>query len=121
MAKSKRLNGPLKAQLVLGWREKIWLARCDLPFAPFPGLIIRVDEHESLNFARLLSEFAEDGLGILLVEHDMDLVMGVCSTIHVLDFGTILAVGSPTEIQTNPAVQEAYLGGVGGGVGGGAA
>jgi hypothetical protein len=48
VAKAKRLNGPLKAQLVLGWREKIWLARCDLPFAPFPGLIIRVDEYESL-------------------------------------------------------------------------
>jgi branched-chain amino acid transport system ATP-binding protein len=69
-----------------------------------------LDEHESLNFARLLSEFADQGLGILLVEHDMDLVMKVCSTIHVLDFGTILAVGTPAEIQGNPAVQEAYLG-----------
>ena len=69
-----------------------------------------LDEHESLNFARLLDELADQGLGILLVEHDMDLVMKVCSTIHVLDFGTVLAVGSPAEIQNNPAVREAYLG-----------
>ncbi len=48
MAKSKRISGPLKAQLVLGWREKIWLAGCGLPLAPFPGLILRVDEDVSL-------------------------------------------------------------------------
>jgi hypothetical protein len=48
VANSERLKGPLKAQLVLGWREKIWLGRANLPFAPFPGLIIRIDEDESL-------------------------------------------------------------------------
>jgi hypothetical protein len=48
VAKSGRLKGPLKALLVLGCREKIWLGQANLPFAPFPGLIIRIDEYESL-------------------------------------------------------------------------
>jgi hypothetical protein len=48
VAKSERLKGPLNTQLVLGWREKIWLGQANLPFAPFPGLIIRIDAYESL-------------------------------------------------------------------------
>jgi hypothetical protein len=48
VAKAKRLSGPLRTKLVLGWREKIWLGEANLPFAPFPSLIIRIDEYESL-------------------------------------------------------------------------
>jgi branched-chain amino acid transport system ATP-binding protein len=70
-----------------------------------------LDEHESEELATLLPELAADGLGVLLVEHDVELVMKVCSRIHVLDFGRILAVGSPREIQANKTVQAAYLGG----------
>ena len=47
---------------------------------------------------------------MLLVEHDMDLVMRICDTIHVLDFGEIIASGSPDEIRGNVEVQAAYLG-----------
>lgn len=69
-----------------------------------------LDERESDDFGRLLIRLAESGIGVLLVEHDIDLVMSVCSKIFVLDFGSILAVGTPSEIQTNPAVRAAYLG-----------
>jgi ABC-type branched-subunit amino acid transport system ATPase component len=49
-------------------------------------------------------------VGILLVEHDMSLVMGVCSHIYVLDFGTLLFEGSPKEVAASPVVRAAYLG-----------
>ncbi|MGK2950435.1 MAG: ABC transporter ATP-binding protein [Acidimicrobiales bacterium] len=69
-----------------------------------------LDETESEAFADLLLELADDGMAILLVEHDVQLVMRVCTRIHVLDFGAVLAVGSPDEIQADQAVLDAYLG-----------
>ena len=69
-----------------------------------------LDESESEDFGRLLLDLASDGLGVRLVAHDRDLVMSVCSTIHVLDFGAILAVGTPREIQADERVRAAYLG-----------
>ena len=69
-----------------------------------------LSESESDDLAELLRDLAGDGLAVLLVEHDVDLVMDVCAVIHVLDFGRILAVGTPAEIRSSAAVQEAYLG-----------
>ena len=50
------------------------------------------------------------GISILLIEHDMDLVMGICERLYVLNFGEIIAKGNPLEIQNNPEVIKAYLG-----------
>jgi branched-chain amino acid transport system ATP-binding protein len=68
------------------------------------------DDAETATFAGLLRQLASDGLAVVMVEHDMRLVMEVCELIHVLDFGEVLAVGSPAEIRTNEAVLTAYLG-----------
>ena len=69
-----------------------------------------LDDAESDAFGELLLRLTDEGLAILLVEHDIDLVMQVCARIHVLEFGQIIAVGNPPEIQRNPQVQAAYLG-----------
>ena len=68
------------------------------------------DEQETEEFGELLMQLCAQGTAILLVEHDVSLVMKVCSYIQVLDFGRVIASGTPSEIQTNPAVLEAYLG-----------
>jgi branched-chain amino acid transport system ATP-binding protein len=69
-----------------------------------------LNESETADLSELLVELAATGLGILLVEHDMGLVMSACHHIHVLDFGQIIAFGTPTEVQENPLVRAAYLG-----------
>jgi branched-chain amino acid transport system ATP-binding protein len=69
-----------------------------------------LDEAETENFGRLLQRLAADGCSILMVEHDMELVMSVCDLIHVLEFGKVIATGTPAEIRANRTVQAAYLG-----------
>jgi branched-chain amino acid transport system ATP-binding protein len=68
------------------------------------------DENETEVFGRLLRELAGEGIAVVLVEHDMQLVMQVCDLIHVLDFGRIIAAGTAAEIQHDEAVLAAYLG-----------
>ena len=67
-------------------------------------------EEETGQFGQLLRDLAGEGLGICLVEHDMSLVMQVCETIHVLDFGRMIASGSAESVRNNPTVINAYLG-----------
>jgi branched-chain amino acid transport system ATP-binding protein len=67
-------------------------------------------EPETETFGQMLHRLAGDGLAVCLVEHDMALVMQVCATIHVLDYGKELAVGSPEQVRNDPAVIAAYLG-----------
>ena len=67
-------------------------------------------EEETGQFGQLLRDLAGEGLGICLVEHDMSLVMQVCETIHVLDFGRMIASGSAESVRNNPTVIDAYLG-----------
>lgn len=69
-----------------------------------------LDESETDRFAGLLTDLAADGMAVLLVEHDVPLVMKLCASVTVLNFGVVLAVGSAEEIQQNAQVVEAYLG-----------
>ncbi len=69
-----------------------------------------LDESESDRLGKLLRELTGEGLGVLLVEHDMSLVMRVCDFIYVLDLGMIIAHGTPEYIQHDPQVLQAYLG-----------
>jgi branched-chain amino acid transport system ATP-binding protein len=69
-----------------------------------------LDDNETDAFGELLVTLASNGLGILLVEHDVALVMRVCEHLSVLDFGQIIATGTPDEVRANEAVLAAYLG-----------
>ena len=74
---------------------------------PLSGL----DEHEAEGLARTLRRVnREEGVAMLLVEHDVAMVLSTCSSIVVLDFGVVIATGTPEEVRTDPRVRAASLG-----------
>lgn len=101
------------ATLPTGTARLLELARA---LATRPRVLLLDEPSSGLNgaetraMAELLRELTADGLAVLLVEHDMSLVMGLCARVNVLSFGQILATGNPEEVQADPAVQAAYLG-----------
>ncbi|GAA3524937.1 hypothetical protein GCM10022234_22240 [Aeromicrobium panaciterrae] len=70
-----------------------------------------LDTHESRHFGTELRRIADTGVGVLLIDHDMSLVLEVCDRLYVLDFGQMIAEGTPEEIRNDPRVIAAYLGG----------
>ena len=104
----------LSASLSYGDRRRLEIAR---GLATKPQVLL-LDEpaagtnpSEKLGLANLIRKVRDDmGVSILLIEHDMKLVMSLAERLYVLNFGSVIAEGTPTEIRANPAVIEAYLG-----------
>jgi branched-chain amino acid transport system ATP-binding protein len=68
------------------------------------------DAQETAHLQQILSEFAAEGMTIVLVEHDVELVMNVSDWVYVMEFGRLIASGTPAQIRDDSAVREAYLG-----------
>jgi branched-chain amino acid transport system ATP-binding protein len=98
--------------LSYGLRKRVALARA---LAARPQLVLLdepasgLPENELPELGELIKDLTAEA-GVVVIEHRMDLVMSVCDTIHVLDFGKLIASGPPAEIQADPAVTAAYLG-----------
>nr|WP_281496824.1 ABC transporter ATP-binding protein [Ornithinimicrobium sp. F0845] len=106
-------EGVKASALSYGDQRRLEIARA---LASDPSLLILDEPAAGMNHVEadalsdLIGSLAQDGLTILLIEHNVGMVMKTCSRIVVLNFGEVIATGTPEEIANNPAVVEAYLG-----------
>jgi ABC-type branched-subunit amino acid transport system ATPase component len=98
-----------------GVRRLVGIARA---VATLPSVLLLdepaagLDEISTEELSGLIRKLASEwGMGILLIEHDVSMVMRTCDQVVAINFGQEIATGSPSDIRTNPAVVEAYLGG----------
>ncbi|MFM1751778.1 MAG: hypothetical protein RL119_740, partial [Actinomycetota bacterium] len=101
------------SELSLGQQKLLGVARTlvaepSLLLLDEPAAGLSTSETESLGYT--IVDIANKGTSILLIDHDMDLVFATCDFLYVLDFGRIIASGTPKQISNDPAVLEAYLG-----------
>ncbi len=103
----------LAKNLPYGHQRRLEIARA---LAASPCLLILdepaagLNERETLELMDLIRQIRDSGITVLLIEHDMKVVMGICERIVVLDYGKKIAEGTPEEVQRNPRVVQAYLG-----------
>jgi len=105
------------SDLSMGYRKLVGVARAlvaDTELVLLDEPAAGLDRTETDWLATKLREIIDFGIGVLLVDHDMGLVLNVCDRIHVIDFGKTIAIGTPVEIRDDPAVIAAYLGSTGG-------
>jgi branched-chain amino acid transport system ATP-binding protein len=106
------LADSMPGTLAYGLRKRVALARA---LVARPRLLLLdepasgLSEKELPELGELITQVAED-TGVVVIEHRMDLMMSICNTIFVLDFGKLIATGTPEQVQANPAVTAAYLG-----------
>ena len=100
--------------LPYGTQRRVEMARA---LTASPKLLLLDEPVAGMNYGeaehvrRRVLQLREDGLTILLIEHDMTFVMNLCDYLYVLDFGALIAEGDPATVRGNPAVLDAYLGG----------
>lgn len=111
--KLEDLSTAMPPSLPLGTQKLVGVARALVAEPPILALdepAAGLDRFESREFGRHLRAVVDSGTAVLLIDHDMDLVLNVCDHVYVLDFGELIAEGTPNEVRSDSKVRAAYLG-----------